>query len=52
MINLEVSTDMIISVLRTASDVSDVTMRLAKRGRDPLLSFSIVSMVCPFCMIE
>ncbi|KDN52969.1 cell cycle checkpoint [Tilletiaria anomala UBC 951] len=43
-INLEISTEMLISVLKSAQDTSDVTMRLAKRGSDPLLSFAIVSM--------
>ncbi len=43
MINVEISTDTLISVLRSANEYSEVTMRLAKRGRDPLLSFAVIN---------
>jgi hypothetical protein len=41
-INLEIATEPLLQALRsTGKDAADVTMRLAKRDRDPLLSFSI-----------
>lgn len=42
-INFEVATDMLLRALKSASNAVDVLMRLAKRGKDPLLSFAIAN---------
>ncbi len=40
-INLEVSPDTLLKALRSANNAYSVILRLAKRGKDPLLSFTI-----------
>ncbi|PWY96977.1 cell cycle checkpoint [Testicularia cyperi] len=40
-INLEVSPDTLLKALRSANNAYSVVLRLAKRNKDPLLSFSI-----------
>ncbi|EPQ28001.1 uncharacterized protein PFL1_04328 [Pseudozyma flocculosa PF-1] len=40
-INLEVSPDTLLRALRSANNAYSVTLRLAKRNKDPLLSFAI-----------
>ncbi|SNX87627.1 related to protein hus1, required for S-M and DNA damage checkpoints [Melanopsichium pennsylvanicum] len=42
-INLEVSPDTLLKALRSANNAYSVILRLAKRNKDPLLSFSISS---------
>lgn len=44
-INFEVPTDMLLQALKSAQGAIDVLLRLSKRDRDPLLSFSIASAV-------
>lgn len=44
-INLEIASDSLLKALRSAQNAVDVTMRLAKRNKDPLLSFMIVNAV-------
>lgn len=42
-INFEISTDTLLQALRSSSNAVDVMIRLAKRDKDPLLSFSIAN---------
>lgn len=42
-INFEISTDTLLQALRSGQNAVDVMMRLAKRDKDPLLSFAIAN---------
>jgi HUS1 checkpoint protein len=44
-INFEINTDTLLQALRSAQNAVDVMMRLAKRDKEPLLSFAIANMV-------